>query len=129
MDGYTWTDQGIAIPHGEPGSIDETAAITPYVVPHEGQYVLFYTALGALGPYPGITYATAQTPDGPWTKSDKPLGVAIKIAPTFRSKWVAIWIPKMSLSFFVKNPSNENKTLPTDSARRVPINYKTTGKL
>jgi hypothetical protein len=41
------------------------------VVPYEGKYYLFYSALGAFGKYPGITYAIANTPDGPWTKSGK----------------------------------------------------------
>ena len=57
----------------EPGDIDDKAAITSYVVPHDGKYYLFYTALGSGDKLIGITYAVADTPDGPWKKSGKKL--------------------------------------------------------
>ncbi len=69
--GFDWTNHGIAIPVGESGSIDDKAAITGYVVPHDGKYYMFYTAFGSPNKYKGITYAVAETPDGPWTKSGK----------------------------------------------------------
>ena len=70
-DGYKWEDQGVAIYKGDYGTIDDKAAITAYVVPHDEKFYLFYSALGSLGKYPGITYAVADTPDGPWEKSGK----------------------------------------------------------
>ncbi|GAH42234.1 unnamed protein product, partial [marine sediment metagenome] len=40
--GNKWILHGIAIPVGKPGSIDDKAAITAYVVPHDKKYYLFY---------------------------------------------------------------------------------------
>jgi hypothetical protein len=71
--GTDWTTHGTAIPRGEPGTLDDKAAITSYVVPHDGKYYLFYTAFGSLSEYKGITWAVAESPDGPWTKSGKKL--------------------------------------------------------
>jgi hypothetical protein len=72
--GYEWEDQGVAIPRGNKGEIDDLAAITSYVVPHNGKYYLFYTAFGSLDRNrKGITYAVADSPDGPWKKSGEKL--------------------------------------------------------
>lgn len=72
VDGVKWKDIGIAIPTGEKGSLDDEAAITAYIVPHDDNYYLFYTALGSEGG-PGITYAVAESPEGPWVKSGNKL--------------------------------------------------------
>ena len=73
-DGYKWEDKGIAIPRGKKGDIDDLAAITSYVVPYDGKFYLFYTAYGSKeSELRGISYAIADTPDGPWKKSGKKL--------------------------------------------------------
>jgi len=68
-DGYQWTDAGEALGRGTPGSWDESGAIAPYVVSHEGKFYLFYTgfrednlATRELG------CAIADHPAGPWER-------------------------------------------------------------
>jgi len=69
-DGYTWTLHGKAIEKGQPGDLDEQNALTSYLVPYNGKFYLFYTATNyAEFPRWGITYAVAESPDGPWQKS------------------------------------------------------------
>jgi hypothetical protein len=117
-DGLNWSKHGIAIPRGESGAIDDKAAITAYVVPHDGKYYLFYTAYGSPDKYKGITYAVAETPDGPWTKSGKtilwPSGDMSEWDGThnddtniifFKNKWFLYYKGKPSVDGKIGSPS------------------------
>ena len=95
-DGLDWTAQGVAIPVGESGDIDDKAAITSYVVPYDGKYYLFYTAYGSAAELKGISYAVADTPDGPWRKSGKKL-----LWPSGnKEEWDGVHIDDTNVIFF-----------------------------
>ncbi|MCP4313866.1 MAG: family 43 glycosylhydrolase [Bacteroidetes bacterium] len=75
-DGIHWDFAGTAISHGEAGDLDETGALTAYVVPWEGKYYMFYSAIPGYFRKDtvskrGITVAVADTPDGPWLKTNR----------------------------------------------------------
>ncbi|GGB11000.1 glycoside hydrolase family 117 protein [Agarivorans gilvus] len=75
-DGMTWKEQGSAITAGEPGRYDDRAVFTPEVLVHEGKFYLVYQTVKA--PYTNrqieeIAIAWADSPYGPWTKSDAPI--------------------------------------------------------
>jgi hypothetical protein len=81
-DGKTWTYRGAALPHGKPGEWDDQGFAAPFCVPHEGKYYLFYNPTGTTYPEPlaypragwrGLTYAVAETPEGPWKKCTEPV--------------------------------------------------------
>jgi beta-xylosidase len=42
-DGRTWTEKGMALPKGEPGSWEAASVFTPNILVAEGRYWLFYT--------------------------------------------------------------------------------------
>lgn len=75
-DGIHWEFGGTAISHGEEGDLDKTGALTAYVVPWEGKYYMFYSAIPGYFRKDtvskrGITVAVADTPDGPWIKTNR----------------------------------------------------------
>ncbi len=83
--GWTWKEEGCAISWGEPGSYDDRACFTPEVLFHEGKYILVYQVVKA--PYTNrvlehIAMATADTPHGPWTKSEAPI-----LSPANDGEW------------------------------------------
>jgi hypothetical protein len=72
-DGLDWRVRGVAIDHGAPGGPDATGVLTPYVVPAEGAWYLFFLSVGQEFTDPGndprgIWLARAESPDGPWFK-------------------------------------------------------------
>lgn len=75
-DGWTWQEQGLAVGRGEPGSFDHRSVFTTEIFVHDGKYYLVYQAAGDEdGIYNRnvVAMAWANSPDGPWTKLDKPL--------------------------------------------------------
>ncbi|QDU35987.1 Arylsulfatase [Maioricimonas rarisocia] len=77
-DGRSWTEQGEAVGKGPKGSFDSHGVFTPNILPHEGRYYLYYTAVGDGFNNRGyseeaktrIAVAVADSPDGPWTKPE-----------------------------------------------------------
>lgn len=74
-DGQQWTEKGVAIEKGAPGSgsWDEASVFTPNILVAEGKYWLFFTGISAnmkVKPDSKIGLAVADSPDGPWTKQD-----------------------------------------------------------
>lgn len=75
-DGIHWEFAGTAISQGQEGDLDEKGALTAYVVPWEGKYYMFYSAIPGYFRKDtvskrGITVAVADTPDGPWLKTNR----------------------------------------------------------
>jgi beta-xylosidase len=75
-DGHQWTEQGPAVERGAKGSFDDRSVFTPDVLAHDGRYYLVYQVVTA--PYhrctkEQIALAWADSPDGPWTKSERPI--------------------------------------------------------
>jgi len=73
LDGHTWTEKGMAVGKGEPGSgsWDEASVFTPNILVAKGKYYLFFTAISANPvnkPDSQIGIAVADSPDGPWKK-------------------------------------------------------------
>jgi len=68
-DGYQWTDLGEALGLGRGGAWDESGAIAPYVVSHEGEFYLFYTGFrGGNLATRELGCAIAEHPGGPWIR-------------------------------------------------------------
>ena len=76
-DGHVWTETGEALSRGPAGSWDEQSVFTPNILVAENRVWLFYTAVpkpftnGDRNTPPTMTaigLATADSPDGPWTK-------------------------------------------------------------
>ena len=75
-DGYTWKEQGIALPRGALGAFDDRSVFTTEIMVHDGIYYLCYQTVG--GSYNKrvknqIGLAWSDSPDGPWTKSKEPI--------------------------------------------------------
>lgn len=75
-DGWTWTEQGLAVGRGNPGSFDDRSVFTTEIFVHEGTYYLTYQTVKA--PYTvrvknQVGIASATSPDGPWTKHEAPI--------------------------------------------------------
>lgn len=77
-DGFHWEEQGIAgvrMPKGEYG---DRSATTPDILVYEGKYYLYFQSFtGKFDPLKGdycdVSIAWADSPDGPWTRLDKPI--------------------------------------------------------
>ncbi len=74
-DGMNWQEQGCAVARGPQGAYDERTVCTPDVFAHDGRFYLVYQA--AQNPYNGgnetVGMAVANSPHGPWHKSDAPI--------------------------------------------------------
>ena len=72
-DGHTWTEKGMALAKGEPGSWEGASVFTPNILVAEGRYWLFYTGTSRefgtrFNPDSKIGIAVADSPDGPWQR-------------------------------------------------------------
>ena len=72
-DGHTWTEQGMALAKGEPGSWEGASVFTPNILVAEGRYWLFYTGTSRkfgkpFNPDSKIGIAVSDSPDGPWQR-------------------------------------------------------------
>lgn len=84
-DGITWKEHGCAIGRGEAGSFDDRAVFTPEVLEHEGRYYLVYQTVQfpyTNRQYEEIAIAHADSPYGPWVKSDAPI-----LSPSKDGEW------------------------------------------
>lgn len=75
-DGWTWKEEGLAVARGEKGAYDDRSVFTVEIMKWEGKYYLCYQAVKS--PYVvrvknTVGLAWADSPNGPWTKSDKPI--------------------------------------------------------
>lgn len=75
-DGWTWKEEGLAVPRGEKGSYDDRSVFTVEIMKWEDKYYLSYQAVKS--PYNvrvknTVGLAWADSPNGPWTKSDEPI--------------------------------------------------------
>jgi hypothetical protein len=105
--GVDWIEQGIAVPRAPKGTCGDRSLATPQVMAEGGKYYLYYQAYtGRFGyrtpeqladlmqPHHGFevknlhpdvccaSMAWADSPEGPWTRLDKPL-----IEPGTRDEW------------------------------------------
>ncbi len=73
-DGYDWTEKGMALAKGEPGSWEGASVFTPNILVAEGKYWLFYTGTSRsyykkpFNPDSKIGIAVSDSPDGPWER-------------------------------------------------------------
>ncbi|GLR18212.1 glycoside hydrolase family 117 protein [Portibacter lacus] len=75
-DGWTWKEEGPAVERGPSGSYDDRSVFTVEIMEHEGMYYLCYQTVKS--PYNvrvknQVGLAWAESPDGPWTKSEEPI--------------------------------------------------------
>ena len=76
IDGWTWKEEGLAVPRGEKGAYDDRSVFTTEIMKHDGRYYLCYQTVKS--PYNvrvknQIGLAWASSPNGPWTKSAEPI--------------------------------------------------------
>ena len=86
QDGWTWTEQGLAVGRGPDGAYDDRAVFTPEIFKHEGMFYLVYQTVKA--PYVvrvknTIGMAIGSSPDGPWEKLPDPI-----LAPADNGVWL-----------------------------------------
>lgn len=75
-DGWDWDEKGPAVKRGNNGSFDARSVFTTEIFVHEGKYYLVYQAAkDEDGIYNRNTVgmSVADSPDGPWTKLEKPI--------------------------------------------------------
>lgn len=75
-DGWTWKEEGPAVARGPKGAYDDRSVFTCEIMKHDGMYYLCYQTVKS--PYTvrvknQVGLAWADSPDGPWTKSDEPI--------------------------------------------------------
>ncbi|MDO6761323.1 family 43 glycosylhydrolase [Tamlana sp. 2_MG-2023] len=75
-DGWTWKEEGLAVPRGEKGAYDDRSVFTVEIMEHEGMYYLCYQTVKS--PYNvrvknQVGLAWSNSPNGPWTKSEEPI--------------------------------------------------------
>ncbi|MEP4079455.1 MAG: family 43 glycosylhydrolase [Haloferula sp.] len=72
-DGKEWTEKGMALAKGEPGTWEGASVFTPNIMVAEGKYWLFYTGTSidfkkGFNPDSKIGIAKSDSPDGPWER-------------------------------------------------------------
>ena len=73
-DGRDWTEKGMALGKGKPGSWEAGSVFTPNILVAEGRYWLFYTGVSrqykrrGFNPDSKIGIAASDSPDGPWRR-------------------------------------------------------------
>jgi beta-xylosidase len=72
-DGKKWTEQGMALAKGKPGSWEGASVFTPNILVAEGKYWLFYTGVSQeykqpYNPDSKIGIAVSDSPDGLWER-------------------------------------------------------------
>ena len=75
-DGFRWEERGPAVVRGERGSFDDRAVFTPDILVHGGNYYLYYQVIQGVWKHRSIHQigmAWAESPDGPWTKTEQPV--------------------------------------------------------
>lgn len=72
-DGRNWTERGMALAKGKPGSWEGESVFTPNIMEAEGRYWLFYSGVSkefgeGFNPDTKIGIAVSNSPDGPWER-------------------------------------------------------------
>ena len=75
-DGWTWKEQGLAVPRGKQGAYDDRSVFTVEIMKHDGKYYLCYQTVKS--PYTvrvknQVGLAWSDSLHGPWTKSKEPI--------------------------------------------------------
>ena len=74
-DGFTWEEQGVAIPRPPRPEVGWRSVTTTDILIWKGKYYLYYQgfmeASGKRGDYCPVTASYADSPDGPWTPIGK----------------------------------------------------------
>ncbi|WP_199240642.1 family 43 glycosylhydrolase [Tamlana fucoidanivorans] len=74
-DGFTWTEQGIAVPRPPKPNPGWRSVTTTDILKWKGRYYLYFQAFmeasGLRGDFCPVSVAYADSPDGPWTHSNK----------------------------------------------------------
>lgn len=75
-DGITWKEEGLAVARGKAGAYDDRSVFTVEIMKYENMYYLCYQTVKS--PYTvrvknQIGLAWSNSPNGPWTKSEKPI--------------------------------------------------------
>ena len=113
-DGQSWTEKGVALKKGAPGSWEGASVFTPNILVAKDRYWLFYTGTSkkfgkGFNPDSKIGIAVSDSPDGPWERlatnpalsnSDKPenTGSTTKVASweKVRGKLKWVWLSRMN---------------------------------
>lgn len=74
-DGHVWTEKGMALAKGQPGTWEGASVFTPNILVAEGRYWLFYTGTSkqyrkGFSPDSKIGMAVSASPEGPWKRLD-----------------------------------------------------------
>ncbi|TWT80782.1 hypothetical protein CA13_22280 [Planctomycetes bacterium CA13] len=75
QDGFTWEEQGIAVPRPAKPIPGWRSVATPDILVWKGKYYLYYQAFveasGLKGDWCPVSASYANSPDGPWTSTNK----------------------------------------------------------
>lgn len=70
MDGFTWEEQGVAVPRPPKPTPGWRSVTTPGILKFKGNFYLYYQAFleasGTRGDYCPVSVSSAESPDGPW---------------------------------------------------------------
>lgn len=74
-DGFTWEEQGVAIPRPPKPNVGWRSVTTTDILKWEGKYYLYYQgfmeASGLKGDHCPVAVSSADSPDGPWTPANE----------------------------------------------------------
>ncbi len=74
-DGFTWEEQGVAVPRPPKPQVGWRSVSTPDILIWKGKYYLYYQgfmeASGTKGDHCPVAVSYADSPDGPWTACPK----------------------------------------------------------
>ncbi|MFY0652460.1 MAG: glycoside hydrolase [Cyclobacteriaceae bacterium] len=74
-DGFTWKEQGVAVPRPPKPEVGWRSVTTTDILKWKGKYYLYYQgfmeASGLKGDYCPVTASYSDSPDGPWTPAGK----------------------------------------------------------
>lgn len=75
-DGFTWEEQGVAVPRAKKPNPGWRSVTTTDILVWEGKYYLYYQAFSEApgksgGDYCPVAVSYADSPDGPWTATNK----------------------------------------------------------
>jgi len=78
VDGFDWTEQGVAVGRAATGHYGSRSVTTPDVLVYEGKYYLYYQAFSekfsnAKGDHCDVSMAWADSPNGPWHSAQEPV--------------------------------------------------------
>ncbi|MBB6429361.1 glycoside hydrolase family 117 protein [Algisphaera agarilytica] len=73
-DGFTWEEQGVAVPRPPKPQVGFRSVCTPDILKWKGRFYLYYQAFtepsGLRGDYCPIAVSHSDSPDGPWTPEE-----------------------------------------------------------